>query len=65
MGSFETKLDKHINKVIALQNSQREKMLSLDEIKELDLSLGVTEEEWKKMMQKAEAEVKLAQSHFY
>ncbi len=65
MGSFENKLDKHIDKVISLQNSQRERMLSLEELKEVDLSLGVTEEEWEKMMQKADDEVKLAQNHFY
>ena len=65
MSDFNTKLDKHIDKVISLQNSQREQMLSLDELKEIDLSLGVTEEEWEKMMQKADAEVKLAQNHFY
>lgn len=65
MGSFENKLDKHIDKVISLQNSQRERMLSFEELKEVDLSLGVTEEEWDKMMKKADDEVKLAQNHFY
>lgn len=65
MGSFENKLDKHIEKVISLQNTQRERMLSLEELKEVDLSLGVTEEEWEKMMQKADDELKLAHNHFY
>ena len=65
MNSFDEKLNKHIDKVIALQNSEREKMLSLEELKEVDMSLGVTEEEWEQMMKKADKEVELAQNHFY
>lgn len=65
MSSFEEKLNKHIDKVISLQRGEEEKMLSLEELKEIDLSLGVTEEEWKQMMKKAEKEVELAQNHFY
>ncbi len=65
MSNFDDKLNKHIDKVIALQNSEREKMLTLDELKEIDLSIGVTEEEWAQMMQKADNELKLAQNHFY
>ena len=65
MSTFDDKLNKHIDKIIALQNSEREKMLTLDELKEIDLSLGVTEEEWVQMMEKADKEVKLAQNHFY
>jgi len=65
MSNFDDKLNKHIDKVIALQNKEREKMLTLEELKEVDLSLGVTEEEWEQMMQKADNELKLAQNHFY
>lgn len=65
MSSFDEKLNKHIDKVIALQNTEREKMLTLEELKEVDMTLGVTEEEWEQMMQKADKEVKLAQNHFY
>ncbi len=65
MSTFEEKLNKHIDKVIALQNSEREKMLSPEELKELDLSLGMTEEEWTAMMKKAEKNVDLAQKHLY
>lgn len=65
MGTFDEKLNKHIDKVIALQNTEKEKMLSLEELKETDLSLGVTEEEWQQMMQKADDELKLAHNHFY
>ncbi len=65
MSNFDDKLNKHIDKVIALQNSERDRMLSPDELKELDLSLGMTEGEWKKMMEKADKNVELAQNHFY
>jgi len=65
MATFDEKLNKHIDKVIALQNSKRDKMLSLDELKEVDLSLGVTEGEWEQMMKKADKEVILAENHFY
>ncbi len=65
MSNFDDKLNKHIDKVIAIQNRKREKMLTLEELKEVDLSIGVTEEEWMQMMQKADNELKLAQNHFY
>ncbi len=65
MDTFEDKISKHTEKVIALLNDEKEKMLSLEELKELDLSLGMTEEEFNEMMQKAEKNVELAQNHFY
>lgn len=65
MESFEDKINKHTEKVIALLNDEKEKMLSLEELKELDLSLGMTEEEFNKMMQKADKNIELAQNHFY
>ncbi len=65
METFEDKISKHTEKVIALLNDEKEKMLSLEELKELDLSLGMTEEEFNKMMQKADKNVELAQNHFY
>jgi len=65
MSSFDDKINKHTEKVIALLNDERERMLSLEELKELDLSLGMTEEEWARMMQKANKNVELAQNHFY
>jgi LemA protein len=65
MTTFDDKLNKHIDKVLELQNSQKEKMLTLEELKELDMSLGVSEEEWNQMMEKANKDVELAQNHFY
>ena len=65
MSTFEEKLNKHIDKVLDFQRNQEEKMLSLEELKEIDKSLGVTEEEWSQMMEKAEKEAELAKDHFY
>jgi len=65
MSNFEEKLNNHIDKVLEFQRNQEEKMLSLEELKEIDKSLGVTEEEWNLMMQKAEKEAELAKDHFY
>jgi hypothetical protein len=65
MSTFEDKLNKHIDKVLDFQRNQEEKMLSLEELKEIDKSLGVTEEEWMQMMAKADNEAELAQEHFY
>lgn len=63
MDQFEDKLNKHIDKVLELQRNKESKPLSLDELKEVDLSLGMSEEEWTAMMQKAEEFVQIAQSH--
>jgi LemA protein len=65
MSSFDEKLNNHIDKVVALQHSREERMLTLEELKELDLSLGVTEDEWNQMLLKAEKDADLAQNHFY
>jgi LemA protein len=63
MDEFEDKLNKHIDKVLELQRNKESRPLSLEELKEVDLSLGMTEEEWLALMQKADDNVKLAQSH--
>ncbi len=65
MSNFDEKISKHTEKVLALLNDERERMLSLDELKELDLSLGMTEDEWKMMIEGANKNVELAQNHFY
>ncbi len=63
MEKFEDKLNKHIDKVLEIQRNKETKPLSLEELKEVDLSLGMTEEEWDALMQKVEEHVQLAQSH--
>jgi LemA protein len=64
MDQFEEKLNRHIDKVLELQRNKETKPLSLEELKEVDLSLGMTEEEWEAMMLKAEEFVQLAKSHY-
>ncbi len=63
MEDFEEKLNKHIDKVLELQRNKESKPLTLEELKEVDLSLGMTEEEWEALMQKVEENVQIAQSH--
>jgi LemA protein len=63
MEEFEDKLNKHIDKVLELQRNKETRPLSLQELKELDLSLGMTEEEWIAMMKKADDYVQMANSH--
>jgi len=63
MDQFEDKLNKHIDKVLELQRNKETRPLTMEELKEVDLSLGMTEEEWQAMMQKAEEYVQMAQSH--
>ncbi len=63
MDQFEDKLNRHIDKVLELQRNKETKPLTLEELKEVDMSLGMTEEEWIALMQKAEDSVQVAQSH--
>lgn len=63
MEQFEDKLNKHIDKVLELQRNKETRPLSLQELKEVDFSLGMTEEEWNVMMQKADEYVQVAHSH--
>jgi len=63
MEDFEDKLNKHIDKVLEIQRNKESKPITLDELKEIDLSLGMTEEEWEALLKKADDNAKLAQSH--
>ena len=63
MDEFEDKLNRHIDKVLELQRNRESRPLSLQELKEVDLSLGMTEEEWEAMMKKADDFVQTANSH--
>lgn len=64
MDTFDKKLNKHIDKMLEIQRKQDDKALTLEELKEIDMSLGISEKEWEAMMQKAEKSAELAQSHF-
>ncbi len=63
MDSFEDKLNRHIDKVLEIQQNKETKPLTLEELKEVDISLGMTEEEWDALMQRAEDNTNTAQSH--
>lgn len=63
MEDFDRKMNKHISKVLELQRNQESSPLSLEELKELDLSMGMTEEEWESLMKKADEHAETAQSH--
>jgi LemA protein len=64
MDSFEDKLNRHIDKVLEIQQNKETKPLTLEELKEVDLSLGMTEEEWEALMKRADDNANTAQSHF-
>jgi len=51
--------------MLALQQQYKEKALSLDELKEIALSVGVKEFEWKEMMEDAEKNADLANRHVH
>lgn len=63
MENFEDKLNRHIDKVLEIQQNRESKPLTLDELKEVDLSLGMTEEEWEALLKRADENAALAQSH--
>lgn len=63
MEDFDNKMNKHISKVLELQRNQESRPLSLEELKELDLSMGMTESEWNELMKKADEYANVAQSH--
>ncbi|NJO89211.1 MAG: hypothetical protein HC831_09840 [Chloroflexia bacterium] len=63
MDSFEDKLNRHIDKVLEIQQNNETKPLTLEELKEVDLSLGMTEEEWDALMKRANDNANAAQSH--
>ncbi len=64
MSDFDNKLDKHVEKVLEMKRNIDKRQLTLAELKEIDLSMGITEQEWDTMMNKANTDAELAQSHF-
>ena len=64
MEDFDSKMNKHISKVLELQRSQESRPMTMAELKELDLSMGMTENEWEALMQKADEYAETARSHF-
>lgn len=70
MENFDEKVQRHIEKVMAAQAQQKEEsevispVESLKKLKEIDMELGMTEQEWDKFMEEAEERISLADTHF-
>ena len=65
MSDFDKKLNRHVEKVLELKRNAQNRQLTLEELKQIDLSMGFTEKEWDSLMHKADKSAELAQSHFY
>lgn len=63
MEESDEKLRRHLDQVMAHQENNPDRPLSLKELKELAWSMGVTDKEWDALMQKAETLLRLAEDH--
>lgn len=63
MNISESSLQNHIEKVLAFKSREHSEKLTLEELKELDLSMGMTDREWDAMMQGAEDSLQMAHNH--
>ena len=63
MDAFDEKIKKHLEKVAEAQLNAEDGALTLSDLKELNMSLGVSEEEWDKLMKKAQECIVLAKNH--
>lgn len=63
MENFDEKIAKHIEKVMAVQNNEMSAAESLQQLKEIDLELGISPQEWDLLMSKADESAKLARQH--
>ncbi|MFT5779464.1 MAG: tetratricopeptide (TPR) repeat protein [Crocinitomicaceae bacterium] len=59
----EDKFKEHIKQVVATQNKDSDRSLTLDELKELAESMGVSESEWNELMLKAEVSLNTGLAH--
>jgi hypothetical protein len=63
MEEFDDKLRRHLDQLLAHQENNPDRPLSLKEMKELAWSMGTTDKEWDLLMQKAETILRLAEDH--
>jgi len=59
----EEKFKQHIKEIVAVSDIDSDRPLSLDELKELALSMGLSDKEWDKLQGEAENHLKVAQRH--
>lgn len=64
MSLTDENLDILVNQMLKLQEENKEKELTLEELKEIALTVGVKEFEWTEMMENAEKNAVLAKKHF-
>ena len=59
----EEKFQDHLKEIVAAGQVDGDRPLTLDELKELANSMGLTDAEWEKLLQSAEQNLRLAQNH--
>jgi len=59
----EQKFQETIKSIVEATEEQEDRALTLDELKELAVSMGLTEEEWEKLLIKANDDLKTAEMH--
>jgi LemA protein len=63
MDYSDDRLQRYINKMLLLQDDQREKPMTDQELKEIALEIGMSEEDWKASQETAKAHLKSGQGH--
>ncbi len=61
--SDDEKIKRHLLEVQAIQEKESNNILTLEDLKELNLGIGVSEKEWDLLMQKAYKKLELARKH--
>jgi len=59
------KLKNYISKLLDIQEKNKNKPLTLEELKEVALSSGIPEFEWQQMLEQADKDADIAQNHFF
>ena len=61
--SDDEKIKLHLKEVQAIQEKESNNILTLEDLKELNLGIGVSEKEWDLLLQKANKKLELAEKH--
>ena len=59
----EEKFKQHIKEVVSLNDLDSDRPLSLSELKELAISMGLTDEDWDKLQNEAKGHLSVAEKH--
>ncbi len=63
MDYSDDRLQRYINKMLQLQNEQREKPLTEQELKEIAFEIGMSEEDWQASQESYKAHLKIGEGH--